>query len=139
MQNVASSGVSSCAGQGDPIGRRSVSRRHTGRVWRLCVSCSDVSAHPNEQNASRSCPTYTCTASRLQDRRKSLSECKPPCRLVIYSELSLDHMIRTRAGLSIFRYTTIIVTQATSLTKAIHTVGWRNWENRLHRKRQLSN
>jgi len=64
--NVASSDVSSCAGRGGRIVRRSGSRRHTGRVWRPCVSGSDASAHPNERSASRSCPTYTGTASHLQ-------------------------------------------------------------------------
>lgn len=61
--NVASSGASSCAGRGGRTGRRSASRRRTGRVWRPCVSGNGASARPNGRNASRSCPTYTCTAS----------------------------------------------------------------------------
>ena len=66
-ENAASSGVSSCAGPGGRIGRRSASRRRTGRVWRPCASGSDVSARPNGRSASRSCPTCTCTASHLQE------------------------------------------------------------------------
>lgn len=65
--NVASSDVSSCAAPGGRIGRRSGSRRRTGRVWHPCVSGSGASARPNGRNASRSCPTYTCTASHLQE------------------------------------------------------------------------
>ncbi len=69
-ENAASSGVSSCAGRGGRIWKRSVSRRRTGRVWHLCASGSDASAHPNERNASHSSPMCTCTASHLQDGRK---------------------------------------------------------------------
>lgn len=76
--NAASSGVFSCAGPSGQIGKRSASRRRTGRAWRPCASGSGASAHLNERNASRSCPTCICTASHLQDReeKKSRDESK---------------------------------------------------------------
>lgn len=70
---AASSDVSSCAGPGGRSGRRSGSRRRTGRVWRPCVSGSDESARRNERSASRSCPTCTCRASHLQDGEEDVS------------------------------------------------------------------
>lgn len=65
--DAASSGVFSCAGRGGRIGKRSASRRRTGRVWRPCASGNDASARPNERSANRSCPTCTCMASHLED------------------------------------------------------------------------
>lgn len=104
---AASSGVSSCAGPGGPIGKRSGSTRRTGRAWLLCASGNDASVHPNGQSASHSFPTCTCRASHLEEGR---------------AEEGLE-------GSILPPWSDLLMIIATKHTLDESSDGWRNWEN----------
>lgn len=141
--NASSSGVSSCAGQGGRIGRRRVSRRRTGRAWRPCASDSDASARRNGRNASRSCPTYTCTASHLQEQRKhrvKVSGALLATELTFLFDQFTSSSYDRGCYITLMVLITLIIikTDSNSLGNVIQTVGWRDWANWLYRKTQPS-
>lgn len=142
---AASFGVSSCAGPGGRIGKRPWSRPHTGRVWRPCASGSDASARRNVRSASRSCPMCTCMASHLHGdkRKKNYNPRWAQCELI--QGFLTWHRRQCRALIKrhwrnwlLLKLTLTIPHKTRDSHTHTHTVGWRNWENRLFRKIQLS-